>query len=167
MAYKTLCSSAPRNFCLLLSKTLLEFKYSLFKQFHWETLQKYCASLPNASLHPNLLLTADLQRPWGHPMSSGLQFVLAVQKSPPARCLKQYISLLFFPPLFKQTQKDTPQKRLIDIKLMASHQDEGDSYSQGHAAVCERPLGEGLNGNPSAVAIAAGIINSSCLDSAM
>lgn len=76
---ETLCSSAPRNFCLLLlSKTLLEFKYSLFKQFHWETLQQYRASLPNPSPHPNLLLTADLERAWRHPYSSGLQFVLPV-----------------------------------------------------------------------------------------
>lgn len=76
---RSLCSSTPRNFCLLLlSETLLEFKYSLFKQFRWETLQEYCASLPNPSPHPNLLQTADLERARRHPFFSGLQFIRAL-----------------------------------------------------------------------------------------
>lgn len=77
---ETLCSSAPRNFrLLLLSKALLEFKYSLFKQFHWETLQRHSASLPGPSPHPSLLQTVDLVRAWRHPWLSGLlRFVQAV-----------------------------------------------------------------------------------------
>ncbi|TNN88417.1 Collagen alpha-1(XI) chain [Liparis tanakae] len=43
---------------------LLEFKYSLFKQFHWETLQQYCESLPKPPLRPNLLLTSHWERAW-------------------------------------------------------------------------------------------------------
>lgn len=57
---KAFYSSVPRNFCLL----LLELKYSLFKQFHWETLQQHCASSPNPSAWHNLLLTADVRRTW-------------------------------------------------------------------------------------------------------
>lgn len=78
-----------------------------------------CCPTHNPSLHPNLLLTADLERPWGHPSSSGLQFALVAQKKKldHPRWISETISM----PHCLNRHKKKLKKRLIGIKWMASH----------------------------------------------
>lgn len=137
--------------------------------FCWETLQQYCASLPNSSPCPYPLQTADLERAWRNPTLALPEVVRerckAVRLPQPQLTWQSFASSwLFccFPTVLTKTKKNNLSislrkgETLIGIPKWKSFPLWWRWFLQSRTCACSSlwvdPLGEGLNGSREAMA---------------